>query len=194
MAEVAVAHMVLEAMIAIGIDNVALFEGQTQAERIAKGIFEDDFESCIDKTDSEIDDNLKMWSNLTLANGQIRLQPVQRKRLKAFSQWVKDKLRQGIDPANEAFDPNMTQELIRRSKTHAAFVEKAKTLSDVAKPDTFSDKTNWMDWKPTFMNYLKHIPGRRGVPLSYVIRSPGYTAVEGDMLDEYIENALHSGQ
>ena len=53
-----------------------------------------------------------MWSNLTLANGQIRLQPVQRKRLKAFSQWVKDKIGQGIDPANEAFDPNMTQELI----------------------------------------------------------------------------------
>ena len=88
----------------------------------------------------------------------------------------------------------MTQELIRRSKTHAAFVEKAKTLSDVAKPDTFSDKTNWMDWKPTFMNYLKHIPGRRDVPLSYVIRSPGYTAVGGDMLDEYIKNAPHSGE
>ena len=73
-------------------------------------------------------------------------------------------------------------------------MEKAKTLSDVAKPDTFSDKTNWMDWKPTFMNYLKHIPGRRGVPLSYVIRSPGYIAVEGDMFDEYIENAPHSGE
>ena len=86
-----------------------------------------------------------MWSNLTLANGQIRLQPVQRKRIKAFSQWVKDKLRQGIDPANEAFDPNMTQELIRRSKTHAAFVEKAKTLSDVAKPDTFSDVMSTTD-------------------------------------------------
>ena len=112
MAAAAVAHMVVEAMIAIGIDNVALFGGQTQAKRTAKGIFEDDFESCINKTDSEIDNDLKMWSNLTLANGQIRLQPIQKKRLKAFSQWVKDKVRQGIDPANEAFDPNMTQKLI----------------------------------------------------------------------------------
>ena len=126
MTEAEVAHTVLVAMIAIGIDNVAQFDGQTQAERIAEGIFEDDFESCMDKTDSEIDDDLKMWSSLTLANGQIRLQPVQRKRLKAFSKWVKNKLRQDINPANEAFDPNMTQELIRRSKTHAAFVEKAK--------------------------------------------------------------------
>ena len=112
MAEAAIAHTVLEAMIAIGIENVVLFDGQTQAERIAEGIFEDDFESCIDKTDSEIDDDLKMWSNLTLANGQIRLQPIQKKRLKAFSQWVKDKVQQGIDPANKAFDSNMTQELI----------------------------------------------------------------------------------
>ena len=80
MAEVAVAHTVLEVVIAIGIDNVALFEGQTQAKRIAEGIFEDDFESCIDKADSEIDNDLKMWSNLTLANGQIRLQPVQKKK------------------------------------------------------------------------------------------------------------------
>ena len=51
-----------------------------------------------------------------------------------------------------------------------------------------------MDWKPTFMNFLKHIPGRRDVPLSYIIRSPGYTAVDGDMLDKYIENAPHSGE
>ena len=112
MAEAAVAHTVLEAMIAIGIENVALFDGQTQAKRIAEGILEDDFESCIDKTDSEIDDNLKMWSNLTLANGQIRLQPVQKKRIEAFSQWVKDRLRQGINPVNKAFDANMTHELI----------------------------------------------------------------------------------
>ena len=79
MAEAAVAHTVLEAMIAIGIENVALFDGQTQAERIAEGIFENDFESCINKTDSEIDDDLKMWSNLMLANGQIRLQPIHKR-------------------------------------------------------------------------------------------------------------------
>ena len=42
MAEAAIAHTVLEAMIAIGIENVALFDGQTQGKRIAEGIFEDD--------------------------------------------------------------------------------------------------------------------------------------------------------
>ena len=190
----AVPHTVLEAVVAIGIDNVALFDGQTPAERIAEGIFENDFQSCMDKSDSDIDEDLKAWSNLTVANGQIRLQPVQKKRLKAFMQWVKDRLRQDVNPELEEFDPNLTQELMRRSKTHSAFVEKAKTLSDVAKPDSFTDQTKWLDWKPTLLNYLKHIPGRSGVPLSYVVRPEGYAPVAGDMLDEYVTNAPHEGE
>ena len=190
----AVQHTVLDAMIAIGINNTTLFDGETQAERIAEGMFDNDFQSCLDKSNEDIDDDLKTWSSLTTMNGQIRLQPVHKKRIKAFTQWVKDKLRQNQDPQNEAFNVELTQELIRRSKTHQAFVEKAKTLSDIAKPDTFSDKTKWLDWKPTFTNYLKHIPGRSGVPLSYVIRPTGYIPTPDDMLDEYIANSPHSGE
>jgi len=192
--EAAVQHTVLDAMIAIGINNTTLFDGETQAERIAEGMFDNDFQSCLDKSNEDIDDDLKTWSSLTTMNGQIRLQPVHKKRIKAFTQWVKDKLRQNQEPRNEAFSVELTQELIRRSKTHQAFVEKAKTLSDIAKPDTFSDKTKWLDWKPTFTNYLKHIPGRSGVPLSYVIRPTGYIPTPGDMLDEYIANSPHSGE
>ena len=28
----------------------------------------------------------------------------------------------------------------------------------------------WEDWKPTFLNYLRSIPGRDGIPLKYVCR------------------------
>ena len=190
----ATTYTVLDAMIAIGIDNSALFDGQTQAERIAEGLFDNDFQSCMDKSNDDIDDDLKTWSNLTVSNGQIRLQPVTKKRIKAFSQWVKDKLRRSQDPATEPFNVGLTQDLIRRSKTHSAFVEKAKTLADIAKPDSFSEKTKWIDWKPTFINYLKHIPGRSGVPLNYIVRPTGYTANPGDMLDEYVELAPHAGE
>ena len=55
-------------------------------------------------------------------------------------------------------------------------------------------KTKWIDWKPTFINYLKHIPGRSGVPLNYIVRPTGYTANPGDMLDEYVELAPHAGE
>ncbi len=30
--------------------------------------------------------------------------------------------------------------------------------------------TKWEDWKPTFLNYLRSIPGRDGIPLKYVCR------------------------
>ena len=126
------------------------------------------------------------------SNGQIRLHHIYKKRIKAFAQWVKDKLRKNQDPQDKAFDVNLTQDLIRRSKTHQVFVERAKTLSDTTKPDNFSEKTKWLDWKPTFTNYLKHIPGRSGVPLSYVIRPVGYTVTPGDY--EYIENSPHTGE
>ena len=89
---------------------------------------------------------------------------------------------------------NLTQDLIWRSKTHQVFVERAKTLSDTAKPDNFSEKTKWLDWKPTFTNYLKQIPGRSGVPLNYVIRPVGYAATPGDFLDKYIENSPQTGE
>jgi len=135
--EAAVQHTVLDAMIAIGINNTTLFDGETQAERIAEGMFDNDFQSCLDKSNEDIDDDLKTWSSLTTMNGQIRLQPVHKKRIKAFTQWVKDKLRQNQEPRNEAFSVELTQELIRRSKTHQAFVEKAKTLESFCKTNFF---------------------------------------------------------
>ena len=49
----------------------------------------------------------------------------------------------------------------------------------------------WIDWEPTFQNYLKLVPGIAGVPLAYVIRrqpTPDPNFV-GDVLDNYIANA-----
>ena len=85
-------------MITSSINHTTMFNNQTQAERIAKGMFDNDFQSCMDKSNEDIDDDLKTWSNLTASNGQIRLQPIYKKRIKAFTQWVKDKLRKNQDP------------------------------------------------------------------------------------------------
>ena len=71
----AAAYTVREAMANIGIDDNSLWNGQTQAERIAAEVFDDDFNSCMDITSSEIDDSFKMYSALTVVNGQIRLRP-----------------------------------------------------------------------------------------------------------------------
>ena len=86
MAAVPQAFTVIDAINQIGITDRTLFNGATKAQRIATELFDDDFTSCLDKTFSEIDEDLKSWSALTVNNGQIRLTPMQKKNLKAFRQ------------------------------------------------------------------------------------------------------------
>ena len=73
------------AMFDCGITDAAIFYGNTKASRIATGIFDDDFTSCMDKTYVELDDGLKSCSNLTAAHGQIRLTPGHKKTLRRLS-------------------------------------------------------------------------------------------------------------
>ena len=187
---------VFDALVSIGIDNHIQFNGATKAQRIATEMFDDDFETCLDKTFKEIDEDLKSWGQeLTINNGQIRLTPIQKKNIKAMTQWAKNKIRQGQDPTAEPFLLANATELIKNYKSHEAFITKASTLADAAKPDKFTDTTRWKDWKPTFVNYLRHIPGRYGVPIVYVIRD--YCQIsydENDILGLYVQNAPHEGE
>ena len=68
----------------------------------------------------------------------------------------------------ELFPVNNIPSLIQRAKTHKGFVEKSKIISNTATPDQFTSTTKCVDWAPTMINFLRSIPGRNGVPLSYV--------------------------
>ena len=68
-------------------------------------------------------------------------------------------------------------------------------ISDTAKPNRFSDKSKWEEWSPSFTNFLRSIPGRNGIPLSYVIRSsplPDLT-LNKDFMDDYVAMADLTG-
>jgi len=182
-------------MIACGIDNDALFLEETQAQRIAEDIFGNLFTSCMDITFKELDEHFKTYSDLTVAQGQIRLRPGIRKNVKAFVQWTRDEIRLGHDPSQTPFPIHSVNDLIRRHKTHEKFQSDAKTLSEAAKPDKFKDNVKWEDWKPTFLNYLRSIPGRDGIPLKYVCRDrdePDRRAND-DFLDDYVAMAPLEG-
>ena len=43
-------YTVREAMTECGVNDVDLFDGRTQAERLATDLFSDDFHTCMDKT------------------------------------------------------------------------------------------------------------------------------------------------
>lgn len=58
------------------------------------------------------------------------------------------------------------------------------------------DKSKWEEWVPVFLNFLKAIPGRNGIPLKYICRSDDVpTIVPGaEMLDDYINRAPLNGE
>ena len=187
---------VCDAMIACGIENVVLFVDETQAQRIAEDIFGDLFTSCMDITFKGLDEHFKTYFDLTVAQGQIRLRPGTRKNVKAFVQWTRNEIRLGRDPSHNPFPVHLVSNLIRRYKTHEKFQTDTKTLSEAAKPDKFKDNAKWEDWKPTFLNYLRSIPGRDGIPLKYICREknePDPTA-NGDFLDDYVTMAPLEGE
>ena len=174
-----------------GVDDSALFNNETKAERMASDMFDDSFESCLDKTFDEIDADLKIYANLTVNSGKITVTPRVKRSIKAFVQWTKDMLRTGRDPVTEVVNNFDVAALMRRYKTHLSFVKKSSTMATTANPSQFASDTKWEDWEPTFKNFLRTIPGRDGVPLDYVIRINNTTnrATHIDMLEEYAQQA-----
>jgi len=178
-----------------GVDNIALFLGETPAKRIAADIFDDNFTTCMDITFKELDDHFKTYSDLTQAQGQIRIPPGTRKNIKAFVQWTRDEIRFGRDPSLSPFPLDQVSDCLRRHKTHEKFVADAKTLAEAAKPEKFKESTKWEDWKPTFLNYIRAMPGRDGIPLKYICRENDESRFEAneDFLDDYIDRAPLTG-
>ena len=86
------------AMIAAGVNDADNFDGQSSTERLAEDLFGDDFMAYMDKTHEDLEVDFKSFSLLTVTQGQIRLIPRVKKRIKAFIQWTRDKIRMGQDP------------------------------------------------------------------------------------------------
>ena len=184
-------NTVHDAMVACGVDNITQFHNQTSAQRIAEDVFDNDFMSCIDKDVSDLEEDLKTYSGVTVAQGQIRLLPGTKRHIKAFIQWAKDLIRTGQDPSQLVFPVAETPNLMRRQKSHSAFCDKSKRVSEAAKPSQFDENTKWTDWCPVSINFLKSIPGRHGHPLSYVVRDSDDATMVADasILDDYINRA-----
>ena len=192
----AIINTVEEALIICGVNNVLLFQGDTAATRLVTDIFIDTYESMKDKTFAELDADFKSYSDLTAMQGQIRLLPGVKRNIKSLIQWAQDQFRTGQDPQDNIFPIANVTLLLRRQKSHALFITKSKTIVDSAKPTKYSDSTKWDDWNPTFVNFLRSIPGRDGVPLSYVIRKNGTPdpTPHLDFLDDYVAMAPLAGE
>ena len=56
--------------------------------------------------------------------------------------------------------------LLRRNNS-----DQVDKISKAADPGKFKDEKKWTVWGPAFVNYLFTIPGVKGIPLSYVVRT-----------------------
>ena len=74
------------------------------------------------------------------ANSQIRLNLVHKKNVKAFIQWTRDQYRLVLDPILTLFPVANVDGYIKRYKHHEAYIKKASTLNDTAKPEIFTNK------------------------------------------------------
>ena len=63
-------------------------------------------------------------------------------------------------------------------------------MSEVAKPEKFTAKVKWVDWAPTFKNFLDSIPSKNGIPLSYVIRDQDEPEPVADPSLNFMQNMV----
>ena len=189
-----VQHTLVDALTLCGVladtGNV-LFNDANAAERIAADVFNDEYSTCMDITIPDLEDNWKTYNALTLAEGRIRLTPRTKANIKALLQWVRDRIRVGEDPGDAEFPVNERTDLMERFNSHKQWLKEAEAMAKNAMPKEFSDKLKWMDWKGTFINFLKSQPGRHGVPLSYVVRDNDHPIYRNNanFLDDYIDQA-----
>ena len=156
----------------------------------------DDFKTCKEVSNRDIDDSLKIFPVLTVSQGKIRLFPEMKQRIKAFNQWSKDQFWLVIYPITLALPVNTAAELLRRVKTHKMFVDRSDAIASAAKPKKLTNDTKREDWASSFINYRRAIPGRDGVTLKYIVCKNNLPDKRPnvDFLDGHIMNAPLTGK
>ena len=93
-----------DTIIACGvIDDGTLFDGLMRPKRISMEIFGNDFDSCVNMSFSDFNEECKTFSGLTVVQGQIRLTPIAKRNIKALMEWTKGMIITGRDPASVIF-------------------------------------------------------------------------------------------
>ena len=109
------------------IDDVAQFDGKTTVQHFAEDIFDESFDSCMDKTFTDLEADFKSYASMTLAQGQLQFLSGIKNKVKTFIQWSRDQIRMGKDPVSVPFPAHKASMLLRRHNTHKRIVKGAST-------------------------------------------------------------------
>ena len=168
---------------------------QARAEKVASEFFNDNFLSCKNTTRNDMKDAFKALAGMTIAQGGMKFTPMQKNYIQTFCYWVKHQYRMNRELTAIRFPFTRITEIKLKANIHAQYIERHETIASAAKPKEFTKDMKWDDWYPSFLNYLRIIPGREGIPLQYVIRTRDMPTFEpmNNYLDEYIDRAALTG-
>ena len=108
---------------------------------MATGLFQNDYETCIDLNDRSLYNYHKTAAAQPADGGNQLIHTVpQRSNIRAFVQWTKDKIRTGQDPAMFKFRPTGIAKILRKAETHKLYVENSD--SHAVKPRDFTNRRN----------------------------------------------------
>ena len=177
-------YTVRAAMESCGFNNVIIRAGMTDAQRVATGTFNDEFETAIHLDEKDIANEVKRYATLSQAAGRILWTATNRMRVKCFLFWVQDFDRKGLQPTLMPFlETTTTAEILSQHNQLEHFVNRSDQYVSTVKVTPLKQESEWYNWKPQFTHLLKGIPGINKVPLSYVIRT--------NSVSELIQNTTH---
>ena len=143
----------------------------------------------------DLKENFKSLATISKTDGGVKIAPGPKRKVESFTLWVKHQYRMGRDPATLKYPYAEAITIKQKAATHKLFMSRYEAISAAAKPERFTKDTKWEEWAPSFLNYLRTIPGRDGVPLLYITRDMENAdpTPQTDYLDEYINNAPRTG-
>ena len=147
----------------------------TQANRTSLlGDFAD-LEEFAELNEKDIGNLAESYVKRTVADGRFIFGLQRTKRLKAMIHWIQDFQRVSDVPTTGGLNQaTFREELIvaaNRADIRKIEAASASSISSEASPGKLKDERKWNNWVVGLENMLSSIPGVRGVPLTYVIRS-----------------------
>ena len=105
-----------------------IFNGNNAVEMIDADVFNENFHTHVDIKFSDLEDNWKTNSGITVAEGRIRLRPITKVNIRAFFHWAREKIRQDEDPSLNLFPFSDRDDIIERLNTHKKWLGDATNM------------------------------------------------------------------
>lgn len=150
---------VYDNIVACGISDIVAPAalGTSPAQRVSSEIFGNVFSNCLIMTDDDIKSYIKSMNDMTIGEGRVKFSPSVARYLKAFIQFICDRMRKDLPPDTVLYHQVLQPQLISQHQAQKRFMDDSETLSKAAKPTIFKTGVKWHEWFCLFTNYMEFL-------------------------------------